>query len=1510
MADCIVNLSEESPATTLGTLTPPVEGSPPLPSAGLPSPSTLAISEPTPSPKAHRWYLREAEEGSSSTEQSLTLDEEHQAPVKINASKKTTTWHVPLPSDHEMGAFYDIVLGVSTQNLKIDSIEAILVRFDQLQLIEGSFEFEVIPSHELKRLSSLDSLDMGNDKDLKVLRWKLFHLCYGYENGVTISVEFSTWSKLSFDYGFLDLHFVELCTDSLTLYKADPLYREHRPHAAWLIDVNRSECSEYGAITKMLKVATNYSFSGDGRFAALKVVVGESKYLEVWDLQDHDTATKETRIVKNKGGMSDGGITGGDKKTMLKPYSAAPIVWLLLPNGDTDISISWDGSLVAVVDKKEDPPTTYQSMFTIYQCSRDNNQISEKSFSRMSLVRQDVQRTCSELRNYIGDGIFHMVNKANPNLKEELFVTYNGISIDIYNTFEDWTFQRSIAMDMIVTSLGQAPAIGYIFLNRLRGRYLIIGNGRVYFTFDIVLGTLVSFSSVLSFDRLYFMNYHFCSVSENGSLIAIPEFRGLNIYRTETWTLHGSYVFHEIPSDERVTSVSFLCNDSILAVCVESIDNAFLQTRPGYLLDVARMSLVDRIAPDGCDYPRLVPLNGSIQGLAYVGHTKLWHMRLEDRAYHSNPISPTRCTDLCQNSNSQENEYHNDNNSGTNAFGLHFKAETTETYIKSSHLKREKRSSLTVTMTNTTGAQAKMVVPLPDGVSIRSINFFAAYQYLLVRTSDALMAWSVPKSFEGDFRLQMVLCAPDFCEWKICPHGYVRCEYYEVDAFNFLNHITHPISEIVTISFLSGLESALKIYELAELGVKQDILRYYAGHLNYYPLQEDLASTLLVKAVNLWSASDHYLLCDFLKSLLSSSTARWVPLQDMPISINPVDILLNFASKNSLAIGLLEIIIDYCLSKAKVEQDPHFLLPIRQCIVRIVDPKQQYSELALKIYREVAFFPAQGPEFVIGHHALANPANFRWAFWRPPPWGLYQYKDQVLQLDLHGAPNPPKGNFTRDIYQASFDLLWRKTEVKKSQQDSSQRAKDDLVHALFSWPQAIWTMILRKCRLKTNATVKCYPFELKALDNPALKALVEYKWNTIGFDYWLVRFLGQVVYYVMVLTAIFLQIYGNQDGLEAKNGRIDHGLEGLFVAIIVVSFIFLWLEFVQLLKDKRSYFRTIYNWVDLIVFLLPLAGAINQILIIQGVIISGLNPGLLSFSVLFIFLHLLFELRVFEVVCHFVSIIIRAIHSIRVFIFVFAGGLLAFSIAIVHLLFTCVDIDHCKYFTEGFSRNLLRALSVTYFMMGGNYDQVETGFTSNSFAFHGMMMVFFFFTVIVMLNVLIALINNAITDSDQTWRQNWLECRMRYVESAENMSYDIPGFREKHKCFFPDTIYYTGTPQQVREYQKKTRQLLEETASSALSPEGETKHVSEFSSVTAVVAIEKLAVVQKGPQDQDSKGTTMARLTAIELQKQLDAERVNSEKQIGELQQQLRGQQETLKEQQQMLVQILSKLDR
>ncbi|KAF9174530.1 hypothetical protein BGX21_000896 [Mortierella sp. AD011] len=81
-------------------------------------------------------------------------------------------------------------------------------------------------------------------------------------------------------------------------------------------------------------------------------------------------------------------------------------------------------------------------------------------------------------------------------------------------------------------------------------------------------------------------------------------------------------------------------------------------------------------------------------------------------------------------------------------------------------------------------------------------------------------------------------------------------------------------------------------------------------------------------------------------------------------------------------------------------------------------------------------------------------------------------------------------------------------------------------------------------------------------------------------------------------------------------------------------------------------------------------------------------------------------------------------------------------------------------------------------------------------------MAIIFITVILVLIVLIVLINIAFAKGDDGWRLVWIESRLRYIESAENMSYHIPGFRETHN-WFPKEIYFMATLQEVRDYHKK-----------------------------------------------------------------------------------------------------------
>lgn len=60
----------------------------------------------------------------------------------------------------------------------------------------------------------------------------------------------------------------------------------------------------------------------------------------------------------------------------------------------------------------------------------------------------------------------------------------------------------------------------------------------------------------------------------------------------------------------------------------------------------------------------------------------------------------------------------------------------------------------------------------------------------------------------------------------------------------------------------------------------------------------------------------------------------------------------------------------------------------------------------------------------------------------------------------------------------------------------------------------------------------------------------------------------------------------------------------------------------------------------------------------------------------------------------------------------------------------------------------------------------------------------------------------AFAKGDDGWRLAWIEARLRYIESAENLSYHIPGFRQTFDCF-PKLIYFTATAKDVSAYIKK-----------------------------------------------------------------------------------------------------------
>lgn len=181
----------------------------------------------------------------------------------------------------------------------------------------------------------------------------------------------------------------------------------------------------------------------------------------------------------------------------------------------------------------------------------------------------------------------------------------------------------------------------------------------------------------------------------------------------------------------------------------------------------------------------------------------------------------------------------------------------------------------------------------------------------------------------------------------------------------------------------------------------------------------------------------------------------------------------------------------------------------------------------------------------------------------------------------------------------------------------------------------------------------------------------------------------------------------------------------------------------------RPVVRSSYNLLDLVAFVVPLAASIRQLVIIYKDDPHG-SSRVLSFSVLIVFIHMvrhsskapslrllywigqlircflpcndnnhhndynhhnkqkLSELRINRNVCKYVSIIQQAIVEIQVFFFIFAAGIVAFTISMLHMIHACpVGNGGCvppvknPGSTDGpnFPQHFFGALSATYFFM-------------------------------------------------------------------------------------------------------------------------------------------------------------------------------------------------------------------
>ncbi|KAG0325761.1 hypothetical protein BGZ99_000206 [Dissophora globulifera] len=582
-----------------------------------------------------------------------------------------------------------------------------------------------------------------------------------------------------------------------------------------------------------------------------------------------------------------------------------------------------------------------------------------------------------------------------------------------------------------------------------------------------------------------------------------------------------------------------------------------------------------------------------------------------------------------------------------------------------------------------------------------------------------------------------------------------------------------------------GYIKLIDIYVDGDDAVKQVVLKYLKTHIR---LTSEILVSSLTTLCSAWTQELSSTLEAMISDMLPHDRITWAPDVNVTKTQDPLAIILEKAKLYSKALPVVQILMDYCVHHAYRSHNLAFMSPL---FGNLRDFMESYPEEAQTLLDRIAFIPVLERSHILNNHILIYSPSFRFHFWKPRMTPLCDIEDPILQLHFSSSPPDPRNDrFTLPVFMASFDVLWSYREGRLSIGSSSDAMAEASNTLKLSWWRTLYYAIRLKSRLRMESYVECYDFDLEFFENPAVAALVAYKWSTIGFWYWFVRFIFQCCLYAMIIIASIMQVYY----------PAPSKLAGLFIAIIAMSAIFLWLEMLQAVRGYSRYAGSAYNKLDVITFCLTMVAGVDQLVLICKNDTHG-NTRLLSYS--------LFELRINKMVCKYVTIMKDVVSEIKVFFIIFAGGTLAFAIAVLHLLRAC-PYEGCDGPTTSFSGNFLGALFQTYFFMGGRWDPVSDEFATQDWGFQLMMALFFFFTVILMLNVLIgklnckllrSLINVAFVRGDESWRLVWIESRLRYIESAENMSYHIPGFRQTYN-WFPKEIYFTADPKQVKKFRK------------------------------------------------------------------------------------------------------------
>ncbi|KAF9948632.1 hypothetical protein BGZ72_009481, partial [Mortierella alpina] len=384
--------------------------------------------------------------------------------------------------------------------------------------------------------------------------------------------------------------------------------------------------------------------------------------------------------------------------------------------------------------------------------------------------------------------------------------------------------------------------------------------------------------------------------------------------------------------------------------------------------------------------------------------------------------------------------------------------------------------------------------------------------------------WMIPHDFGAYCRLLLAWCVNQGAgsegfwsepfEPRLCCHNRTLTMDMRETGQNMEFILSDPkvFTAKTAERFLGGMQLLTEMYtSVRELnpqtppGNKRDCLmhaisKYLGGYINHNPTPHQPLNTVLAKICHSWTYDEREIYKDILRKILYP-TKCWAPApyyrsykdsNGNMVSSNPINILL--MRNDARVINTARLLYNYCLQRAEEAGQTGYLAPVFDSLPVLF---LQHQNHAFKYFCDMALIKAAEAPFLREMYPIVPNTEDQW---------------HNQQLGISSTPpNSPavlentddEGNRGEaDVFIASYDMLW---------ECNGHGAVDDDM-SLLSWLVCVLAQGLHPTG---RNFIKRHKFCMKFLDSPAIEALIDQKWSTIGLGYWLLCFISQC--YVLAL---------------------------------------------------------------------------------------------------------------------------------------------------------------------------------------------------------------------------------------------------------------------------------------------------------------------------------------------------------------------------------------------------------